>query len=31
LHPSPAGYQAIADSFDLDLFNRFAGGVSSYM
>jgi lysophospholipase L1-like esterase len=31
LHPSPAGYQAIANSFDLNLFNRFAGGVSSYM
>ncbi|THY68000.1 extracellular GDSL-like lipase/acylhydrolase [Aureobasidium pullulans] len=31
LHPNPAGYQAIADSFDLNLFNRFAGGVSSYM
>jgi lysophospholipase L1-like esterase len=31
LHPSVAGYQALADSFDLKLFDRFADGVSSYM
>lgn len=31
LHPSVAGYHAIADSFDLGLFNRFKSGVSSYM
>jgi lysophospholipase L1-like esterase len=28
LHPTPAGYQAMADSFDLTLFEKWRGGVS---
>ncbi|TFK68845.1 hypothetical protein BDN72DRAFT_858143 [Pluteus cervinus] len=28
LHPSVAGYQAIANAFPLDIFSRFSGGVS---
>jgi len=30
LHPSPAGYQALADQFPLELFTRFALGVSGF-
>jgi lysophospholipase L1-like esterase len=31
LHPNVAGYQAIADQFPLDIFARFAGGVSGFV
>ena len=30
LHPNVAGYQALADNFPLEIFSRFAGGVSSF-
>jgi lysophospholipase L1-like esterase len=30
LHPSPAGYQALADQFPLDIFTRFALGVDGF-
>ena len=30
LHPNVAGYQAIADYFPIEIFQHFAGGVSSY-
>ena len=31
LHPNGQGYQAVAQSFDLSLFEKFAGGVSGFM
>ena len=30
LHPNVAGYQAIANAFPLSIFQKFAGGVSSF-
>jgi lysophospholipase L1-like esterase len=30
LHPSPVGYQRMADSFPLDVFGRFKNGVSGF-
>lgn len=30
LHPNPAGYQELADKFPLDIFTKFAGGVSGF-
>jgi lysophospholipase L1-like esterase len=30
LHPSPVGYQRLADEFDLGIFGRFKGGVSGF-
>lgn len=30
LHPNPAGYQALADAFPLQIFGQFAGGVSGF-
>ena len=31
LHPNEAGYQHVADLFPLSIFDKFVGGVSSYM
>lgn len=30
LHPNPAGYQALAKAFPLELFDKFAGGVAGF-
>ena len=31
LHPNPAGYQALADAFPLEIFDTWAGGVSGFV
>ena len=31
LHPNEAGYQVLANNFDLAIFQKFKGGVSGYM
>jgi lysophospholipase L1-like esterase len=31
LHPNEAGYQVLANNFDLAVFQKFKGGVSGYM
>ena len=30
LHPNVAGYQAMADAFPIDIFDKFADGVSGF-
>lgn len=31
LHPNPAGYQALADAFPLEIFDAWAGGASGFV
>lgn len=31
LHPNPAGYQALADAFPLEIFTQWASGVNGFM